>query len=271
MSNFSRFFLDNYIWILVIILLTIVTIIGYLVDKKRVNKKKDDVSTDINNQNQSVQPNVINYGQNPQVVSNPLNNVQGYSNSVAPQVIPQPQNIVPQAINTPLNYQPLSEQVPNVMPQAVPRVDAQVNMNQNVNGQNSTIPQNVANMPNNVVYSQANNQLNVLPEVNPQVNNVPLENGNYNMSNNYSQYNNMNQEVNSNVMNQPINNNTMNQSVNNNTMNQPVMDNSQNSATINNTNNVYPVPQMMNTIPTPINNGQAVNFVYGPQQNNNQS
>ena len=37
--NIKEFLLDNYIWILVVILLSIITIIGFLADKKKGPKK----------------------------------------------------------------------------------------------------------------------------------------------------------------------------------------------------------------------------------------
>ena len=38
--NIKDFLIDNYIWILVIILITIITIIGFLADKKKSGKKE---------------------------------------------------------------------------------------------------------------------------------------------------------------------------------------------------------------------------------------
>ena len=46
--TFVDFLTDNYIWIIVIILITIITIIGFLADKKRNTKTKD---ASMNNQN----------------------------------------------------------------------------------------------------------------------------------------------------------------------------------------------------------------------------
>lgn len=48
MMNIKEFLLDNYIWIIVVILLSIITVIGFLADKKKTPKKKKGESSPMN-------------------------------------------------------------------------------------------------------------------------------------------------------------------------------------------------------------------------------
>ena len=75
--NIKDFLIENYIWILVVILLSIVTIIGFLADKKRVKNKKEEVpANNGNNANATTIPdnsnnsNPVNTGINYQTNSN---------------------------------------------------------------------------------------------------------------------------------------------------------------------------------------------------------
>lgn len=60
--NIKEFLIDNYIWIIVIILITIITIIGFLADKKKSSKKNEEVPMQNPNNNVNNQP-VNNLGQ----------------------------------------------------------------------------------------------------------------------------------------------------------------------------------------------------------------
>jgi len=112
--NIKDFLLDNYIWFLVVILLCIVTVIGFLADRKRSKKVKEN-----ENKNQNVPNNngvAMNYQQQPQMNYQPLsqteqnnmgmmysnqnmNNLQ--DNMQVNNTIPQPNNnqnvVMPQA------------------------------------------------------------------------------------------------------------------------------------------------------------------------------
>ena len=52
--NIKDFLIDNYIWIIVIILITIVTIIGFLADKKK-NENKNEAPAQPRNQSKGMQ------------------------------------------------------------------------------------------------------------------------------------------------------------------------------------------------------------------------
>lgn len=76
--NIMEFMMDNFVWILVVLLLTIVTIIGFLVDKKKNDKKKNEQVNGMNVQNYSAPVNGggQNFSQNMQPVnfnSQPVN------------------------------------------------------------------------------------------------------------------------------------------------------------------------------------------------------
>ena len=88
--NIKDFLIENYIWLLVIILITIVTIIGFLADKKRGGKKEKNVqqTTPQNVNNQPVNPQLMNnqqlnnqspiqYQQPQDIQSNQMNNNMG--------------------------------------------------------------------------------------------------------------------------------------------------------------------------------------------------
>ena len=75
--NIKDFLIENYIWILVIILITIITIIGFLADKKKNGKKgtEQPVSNPNNNDGQQINNAApIQYNAQDQFMSNQMNN-----------------------------------------------------------------------------------------------------------------------------------------------------------------------------------------------------
>ena len=228
--NIKQFLLDNYIWILVVLLLLIITIIGFLADKKRGSKKKQDAESN-------------------QTGPMPLN------------------NDVPQA---PINYQPTPEQQQMVNPtNANAQMPINQNMNLGNNGFNpnqnnpvdfGTVP-NMPVTPMNINNNVPNNDLNMMNPLNNQVtepmplnepiNSIkgPFEQNDNNQLNGFTQpmENNMNQFTNP----QPTEN--LNQMVNQNSepMYQPLEEQKPtfapkevNIPSINDINNIQ--PQSMN-------------------------
>lgn len=291
--NIRDFLINNYIWILVVLLLTIVTIIGFLADKKRGKKEPKNVNTGGNNISNGVPINYQNvqggYPQQGQTLMNGQNMGMNQVNNqplIYPQMNqPQPaENVsfqnIPNSSLTPnnmvnnFNNAPQTGQVEQsqmVNPMGMPQPMEQFNnMNQmNVIPNNNMMmnqPQPVENVNNNVInaepmYQPLSEQTPVIPpqnvpNYNPQpVQSVPImDNGNAlnNQVPNNMGMGNMNEQMN----------------MSNNMVMEPVV------------NNSMPVNQgqlmpngMPNTVPTPVNNQeqtnpQAINFVYGPQNNN---
>ena len=296
--NIKEFLLDNYIWIIVVILLLIITVIGFLADKKKGPKKEkqppqptgytpqanqmpinyqniqptsqpqpinyqfqepvnnnqlnnqnfnnpanfgtipNNVVTPNNNINMFESPN-YNQGQiNNEINSNqnfnePLNqNVTPYSNYNNPVPVEQiNQNTTPQA--TEPMYQPLSEQVPSFAPREV-TIPSEVSNNQVQNNQGSEIYTNQVNYTSNGIGEAVNNgQANVNYEQPQQVNFTQPQSVNF-------------------VQPQPV------QMANQDNFNIQ-------GSSMQQTNNVIPGNTMTNqTIPP-----QPINFIYGPQQPNN--
>lgn len=291
--NIKDFLIDNYIWILVVILLSIVTIIGFLADKKRVKNKKDVNSTASNGtdaQTTAIPDNLnnpVNTGVNYQTNSNqqfdslnmplpqaninmqptaPVEPVQAFNSQIV-NTMPSPIEPVNTSPSPEPMYQPLSEQVPNFSnPEPTP----------------STIPYQSPAQPIPVVPStkvptepvQPTNFVNQ-PSYNPQ--NIQT-NEPYN--NQFNQNNQINMVPNNNMVNSSITNN--NTQLNNNyqglnNMSTP----SQMPYQSQPTNTIpTPIPSPVPVEPTHINNPepspaptQPISFVYGPQnnQNNNQN
>ena len=319
--NIKDFLIENYIWILVIILITIVTIIGFLADKKKNGKKneKQPVQTPNNNiqpannvapiqyNNQQLVPNPMNNNANLDMTANnfnnqmtqlnQVNNMQNLNNgnnintnmtpvepiSTTPVSIntnminnPSPvENIVPNVNPEPM-YQPLSEQKPIFSPRPIPNYDNTQNNNQE--------------MINPIENSLSSNNLNVIP---------PMGQFNFNQTNQTPEPTQPEPTVN------PIPNfnniqSSMPTPTNNNSMNIPNY--GQNNQTIPEPINVIPTPQPVtpqSIMSNVYNNGpviqpnnynqqmpqqtinqqqapaqpniaanQPINFVYGPQSNN---
>lgn len=290
--NIKDFLIENYIWILVVILLSIVTIIGFLADKKRVKNKKEEVpANNGNNANATTIPdnsnnsNPVNLGINYQTNSNqqfdslnmplPQANIDmqpvppvspvGPTEPIGPQA--PIQNTMPSPIE-PVNtspapepmYQPLSEQYPSFKEQT-PSVSPM--MPSYSNPQPPVSPITGAPVENSGVVEPTNfvNQPNYITPTATQPTPINNQSIQPNMAPNENIYNN---QMNNNYQNpQPVPPSQMPyQSQPTNTIPTPIP-------------SPVPVePTKINTPqqPTPMPN-QPVSFVYGPQnnQNNNQN
>ena len=236
--NIKEFLLDNYIWILVVILLSIITVIGFLADKNRGGKTGKQKKQPAGNQppqnvgpmnyqiNQTqTPPQPVNY-QNPSIMNN--------QNIMA-------QDMVPNQIPTnPINYGPMPNQ-PIPEPNPTP-----LTLN------------NINTMPDNNQFNN-NNPLNQNNLTNPNINNpMPVE-----PINQFS-------SVNSEPMYQPLSEQTPTF--------QPLESQIMNSGNINGEiNQPMPNPTQINVIPNPnqafvqpVNNVNPVPPVATPIPNNNQ-
>ena len=317
--NIKDFLIENYIWILMIILITIITIIGFLADKKKNGKKSEGQpiqnpnigggqpmnnmgQVQYNGQDQFMQ-NQMNNGMAAGINTNNFNsqiqpvnqvpnmpNVQSQTNmnsmnmnsmppeqpggtiptSVDVMNNPSPvENVIPNTNSEPM-YQPLSEQTPIISPRPVPNFPNMTNNNPEM-----VIPQ----MDNNNLNT--NNQNVVPPMSQPNYNQpvvtqetlVPNQMANYNVPNQMSQP--MNNSF-TNVPNYPQSNTTTPEPVNSIQTPQPINPQPIVQGMYNN-NQMMPqnygqtMPQPSYNQPTvqeqPIQN-QPINFVYGPQNNN---
>ena len=221
--NIKDFLIQNYVWIILVIVLTIVTIIGFLADKKRTTNKKDKEGNGnnqlsgtvpvgqplnyqqpnnmnngmvnnglmggVNNQNNGVMPNNNNLNNN-MMNNNPINqntNTEPQPMPINPinQLNPEPMNQNNNATPEPI-YQPLSEQKPVIAP-----VDPIQNIN-NMRSQNN-INNNInqsgvsGNMPNTIptpVAPVGNNSVMPGPiPMNPGMQQSPSPMPNINMPN----------------------------------------------------------------------------------------
>jgi len=143
MNEFLMFLMDNYIWILVVIVLIIITIIGFLADKNKTKEKKEikestpvsqvDMPTFIHDGNVSTQKDLLQQessagNEEPKVVeNNPQNNI---LNNTMPEQN-KVENNLPQPMmtnnNQGLNSQPIQNTIHG--PMSTPM------------GVNTTIPQ----------------------------------------------------------------------------------------------------------------------------------
>lgn len=320
--NIKDFLIDNYIWILAIILITIVTIIGFLADKKKSAKKKEtkqeaqNVNTQpVNNQTQiqyqnpvQLNPNEMNLNNQNAMFQTPQQNTT-IEQQTPPVMTTQPQpvmmqpsmaettnnpqpveNIAPNMEQEPM-YQPTSEQKPVIAPRPVPNYTEVQNQMQYVEQPqpiteqpiNTMNQQQIVEQPYNMasptMMTEQNNS--VSPSVTPNIGTIP-------------------QLVNpiptpqpvipQPIMSQPIND-TM-QYVEQPQLEVNFQNVSQPMPTYNNQtpqmqqatgeqvqNQSYIMPQQMqpqqNTFEQPNVSQQpsmpAVNFVYGPQNSNNQN
>lgn len=236
--NIKEFLLDNYIWILVVILLSIITVIGFLADKNRGGKTGKQKKQPAGNQppqnvgpmnyqiNQTqTPPQPVNY-QNPPIMNN--------QNIMA-------QDMVPNQIPTnPINYGPISNQ-PITELQPTPLTLNSIN----------TMPDN--NQFNN------NNPLNQNNLTNPNINNpMPVEPINqFSSVNSEPMYQPLSEQT---PTFHPLESQTMNSGNINGEINQPMTNPTQ--------INVIPNPNQ--AIPQPVNNVNPVPPVATPIPNNNQ-
>ncbi|MBQ2872374.1 MAG: hypothetical protein IJE89_00020 [Bacilli bacterium] len=301
--NIKDFLIDNYIWIIVILLITIITIIGFLADKKKGDKNKDTSQPANSNMNAGAMnnPQPMQYQQinglentiaNNNQQQNYVNPMPPVQNNIAPNIgnvtvqpvvtepTPVPVNVVPtnnmSQMNNPMPvenvipqveqesmYQPLSEQKPMIAPQSTPSFGEAVNNIQQPVNQNT--PQNIVPTPINMIPGQINNSLPMAPE--PMINQMP----NYNVSNNIPQMVNDNVQMVS-SMNQNV---TIPQPMNPTTIPTPqpvqpqpiITESYNNQQTMSQPNYNQPMPQshIENTVNQ---SSQPINFVYGPQNNN---
>ena len=121
--NIKDFLIDNYIYILVVILLIIITIIGFLADKNKNKgtKKKNVLQEQPMPNNANMQP--INYQANPQQMAGSMN-YQGMN-----QMMP---NNINNMTGQPINF----GQIPN---SSVTPVNNQFNQNLNLESQNVSV------------------------------------------------------------------------------------------------------------------------------------
>lgn len=308
--NIKDFLIDNYIWIIVIILITIITIIGFLADKKKGGKKNKDVpvsNTNVNSgqpvnnmgpiqyqppvdqmQNQVNNNMGMNFNNNlNNTVADPMNQMNNMQsnqnlsnvnnmNSMQPeqQIVstvptginqmnnPQPvENVTPIAPQEPM-YQPLSEQ-PVIQPQPVPNFSNMQN--------NQSMPQGTDNglNPNMLNALPTSQVMQPEPEVVMPTQGIqqPIQNQNMVQTPNYNIPTPMQQPVdNNNFGNMPNfnqNNTTIPQPVSQVPTPQPVNP----QPIMQDSFNVGQMPQTMNQPAQPATN-QPINFVYGPQNNN---
>lgn len=133
--NIKEFLIANYIWILVIILLAIVTIIGFLAEKnksdKKEKKKENESPQQVNMQPEQImnnQPNnqVTYQGQVPNQHEqmtrvNQMVTPDMQQNNQMVQNVPNSQPVYQEQISQ-QPYQPLSEQTPKIAPQPIPNI-----------------------------------------------------------------------------------------------------------------------------------------------------
>lgn len=300
------FLIANYHWILAIILLTIITIIGFLADKKKNDKKKenkvpkqqpDNNNMIMNQQPMQYQPEIQNQineqplmrnnmNMDNNITMNQINNNQNLGTIPQPMMYggemqnnnnlmnnPQPvENIVFDAVQEPM-YQPLEEQKPHFAPQPTTSFDAMKEV-QNQSPQIMNNPQTVVNQNvMNQQQMQSSESIEPMPIYNQNAN--MQENNNYGMQNMITNQGTIPQPVNSipvpqPVSPQPIMTNQMQHPESMGPM--PIYNMNQQipnqNGLVGNQNHQQPMmqqnqQQMQN--PTPMT---PINFVYGPQNNN---
>ena len=185
---------------------------------------------------------------------------------------PQVENIM-EAPQPELIYQPLSEQKPVIAPQPIPNISNMQNIQEQPqiidNGvyQNNNAMNGMMQQPINTQIDMVNNYQQEMPIAQPEKN-MP-QNINYNMQSIIPQpieNNNFVNNLNNTTIPQPVNVIPMPQPVNA----QPIMQNTFNNQQMsqpNYGNQMTPQPEMMNQSIQSIPN-QPINFVYGPQNNN---
>lgn len=281
--NIKDFLIDNYIWILVIILITIITIIGFIADKKRGGKKEKNANPapqNMNNQpmaqpQMNANPQPVQFQQSTQMQPNQMNNNMGLNFDSMNTTVRPLNQMENNQLNTPqpmtTEPTPIQSTTPNIglvtNPQPIENIAPNVEqepMYQPLSEQKPVIaPQPVPNLsavqpPIGADLNSAgaatvnsmqptNNTLNVIPSMNPGVPNQPAPMMNEQPTNAMPTYNSQPQA-------QPINNNTFAQTPNfipnNTTVPQPAS----------------PIPEPQPVIPEPIMQGnynQAPNMGMG--------
>lgn len=299
--NIIDFLYDNYLWIIVILVIAIFTTIGFIADRKSKGKNgKGNESIGIPNNQANVVPTPVNnINTNMNMASMPNNNYQNVNNNMVNNV----PNFATSTNVTPVNNMNKQSMVNNytnggvVNPtNQVPNIGINENMmfngNQTMNGVNQSIsnvnpvptPEPVVNSANPMMSNEniqqgfvnsmpANNQnvnqvsnstfnVNPVPEQTPVYNNQSMGNGNPNMV------------VNSWDEPRPINPVNINQGFGQNNISNIPTNSSSNQIPIQES---IPVNTVPNNMQQPVNNmpngnsTPGLNFVYGPSQNNNNS
>lgn len=303
--NIKDFLMENYIYIIIVIILTIVTIIGFLADKKRNGDKKPKTmsGTISNNQNQNIgnmtyqQPVDLNQPINYQ----PMNNIQSNNQpnlSMMPNVGVTPNNTISSPLQmdnnmqqtnlsnvqpfngvpfnnspmdnqtvSPINNQPLDNQMATPINNPLPSTPNVPNqMNYNMPQPVEPLNQNINNVIE-PIYQPLSEQKPTFAPVEPNINNLSTQNVNNSnvMTPNYVE------QPNSQMMtNMPS---PMEVPIQPNLQPQPV------PMTMNQQPAAQPMPNTTgNTVPNPITppqpvSPQQISFVYGQNgqnQNNNQ-
>jgi len=306
--NIKDFLIENYIWILVVILLSIVTIIGFLADKKKSGKKEKNEKSNVGamNQPQMNQP-MMNYQQqgqapinyqpvennpnmqvsNPQPMNGPLNFQLPPNTNIQP--VNQTMN---QMVNNPVSQEPQqpNNQVVEPNPINIPVNPMMNNIPQDTIGMNNPQPVESINpvnqIPTEPMYQPLSEQTphfaprDVTPEPiapsQPSPIDIPIINNPQPMTNSASMVQPINMNPNMQPMNQvPANENIGQMQSQNMNINMQPNNNLPNGYPQPEPNVIpqpVPTPQPANTIPNPVNETimqQPMNFVYGPSQNGN--
>lgn len=284
MNNIKEFLLDNYIWILVVILLLIITIIGFLADKnkdsKREKKQKGNIPTN--------QANAFNGNGSPITYQNNISgmNTMDYSNTV-PNMVNNNQNIMPMFNNQ--MQVPSAEQAYDLNNNKLQNDFSNMN-NQPINNNPTITSANMGNVSNPMPIDNINQSINPLPEpmyqplseqtpnFNSQVNLQQAQSSNNTINNVVPQFNNVNAINSETITPQPIiSQPVINANPENFNMNQVSQFNNLNQVDSNSGFNQSPqqIPNnfdntIPNTIPSPTTttNPQPINFVYGANDNN---
>ena len=297
MNNIVEFIRENYIWIMVVILLSIITVIGFLADKKKNPKQKVEKNVD-NNPIPGPNMDQMNYQtQNQNNMMGVMPNINNINNVIQPNqnmnteinTIPQPVN--PQPMSNPTGFvEPMSSELRNVPLSSL--IDNSMNniepINNNVNNPQLVDNINVVNSINQEpIYQPLGEQnLNLAPKeinipIEPMRDNTMMMNNQMPVENNMYSQNMVNPQPQ--MMAQPQNNNMVyNQMPQNNTLNNMNQMNYQENPVVNsqpiipNTNANQTIPNQQPVNPQPIPNAQylnpqitPINFIYGPQSNNN--
>lgn len=301
--NIIDFLYDNYLWIIVILVIAIFTTIGFIADRKSKGKNgKGNESIDIPNNQTKVVPTEVptpvnNINTNMNMASMPNNNYQNVNNNMVNNVPNFATNTNVTPVNN-MNEQGMINNYTNggvVNPiNQVPNIGINENMmfngNQTMNGVNQSIsnvnpvptPEPVVNSANPMMPNENIQQgfVNSMPANNQNVNQVSNSAFNVNpvpeqtpVYNNQSMGNgNPNMVVNSWDEPRPINPVNINQGFGQNNISNIPTNSSSNQIPIQES---IPVNTVPNNMQQPVNNmtnvngAHGLNFVYGPSQNNN--
>ena len=281
MNAIIEFIKVYWMWLVAVILITIITIIGFLADKKKNSKKEESVKETVSNDVEPKQQNNIDQPVDKQIDNGFGLNINNMDTTIRP--ISENNNNNNLSYNEPINnnMNGIREQNQNNSYQQQPMSNFGNNINnQEMFGRNITPQQNINNYPNlnssmqqpnygQSFPTQTNNfgpQQNPMPNQYPNVNNqnsmnqsMPMGNNNYNNNMNFNQNNTtVPTPVNPMQTPQPVRPQSILNGVNN--MEQPMGQ------------NFVPTPKPTPSTPIKPNqtqiNGTPVSFVFGPKDNN---